>query len=61
MSAPVQLSLDGLPLDPHELAKLPILERAKLYAELQLAPEQREAAEQATRLVVAKRYGGGRR
>lgn len=56
MSAPVQLPLDGLPFDPVELAKLLLLKRVELYERLQLAPEQREAAEQATRLVIAKRY-----
>lgn len=45
----VQLPLDGLPLDPHELAELDIYQRTALYAELGLAPEQREAAEQAVR------------
>ena len=57
----VQLTLGGLPLDPVELAKLPILDRAKLYTELGLDHFQREAAEQATRLVVARRYGRSRR
>jgi hypothetical protein len=56
MSAPVQLPLDGLPFDPFELVKLPLLDRVALYKRLQLAPEQREAAEQATPLVVVKRY-----
>ncbi len=56
MSGGVQLPLDGLPFDPFELAKLPLLDRVALYERLQLAPEQREAAEQATRLVVAKKY-----
>ncbi len=53
----VQLPLGELPLDPRQVAELPILERAKLYADLDLAPEQREAAEEAVRLIVARRYG----
>ena len=56
MSGGVQLPLDGLPFDPFELAKLPLLDRVALYERLRLAPEQREAAEQATRMVVARKY-----
>jgi hypothetical protein len=57
MSASVQLAVDGLPLDPRELAQLPILERAGLYGELDLDVWQREAAEEAARRVVAGNYG----
>ena len=57
----VQIPLDGLPLDPHELAQVPILERAKLYAELDLNPIQRQVAEEAVRLIIAGEYlRGGR-
>ncbi|MGI9019202.1 MAG: hypothetical protein ACR2G3_00635 [Solirubrobacterales bacterium] len=59
MSA-VQLTLDGLPLDPRELAQLSILERADLYEALDLHPLQRAAAEEAARLVLARRYPGRR-
>ena len=61
MNGGVQLSLGGLPLDPVELAKLPILERIALFEELGLSREQREAAEQACRLVIAQRYPTRRR
>jgi hypothetical protein len=52
----VQLPLNGLPLNPHELAKLPILARGKLYAELALHPTEREAAEEAVRAVQRRMY-----
>ena len=52
----VQLTFGGLPLDPVELATVPILERTDLYRKLDLDPAQREAIEAAVRLVVAKRY-----
>jgi hypothetical protein len=57
----VQLTLGGLPLNPHELARVPLDRRIRLYEEIGLDVWQREAAEQAVRLVIAKRYGGGRR
>ncbi len=54
----VQLSLTpDRGLDPAELAQLPILERAQLYTDLGLDAWQREAAEQATRAVIAETYG----
>ena len=57
----VQIRLAGLPLDPVELAKVPIFERAKLYAELDLDPIQRQVAEEAVRLIIAGEYlRGGR-
>ena len=57
MSGGVQLRLAAeLPLDPVELARLPILARAALYSELQLAPEQRECAEAAVRRVLRAEY-----
>ena len=59
MKPSVQLPFPGLPFDPVELAKLPILDRAKLYADLGLHPIQREAAEAACRAVVAGRYRRG--
>lgn len=54
---PTQLTLEGLPLDPHALAEIPLLERAALYADLQLDPHQREAAEAAVRALLAGTYG----
>jgi hypothetical protein len=39
----VQLSFEAAGLDPHELAELPILSRAKLYDDLGLNDHQREA------------------
>jgi hypothetical protein len=56
MSAVVQLRLDGLPVDPEQLAELLSFERAALYRELGLDWDQREAAEAAVRLVLARRY-----
>ena len=52
----VQLRLAELPLDPVALSQLPILARAKLYSDLQLSPSQREAAEDAVRLVLRRSY-----
>jgi hypothetical protein len=49
MTGAVQLRLGGLPLDPRELARLSILERAALYTQLDLDAQQREAAEEAVR------------
>ena len=60
MRGDVQLTLAGLPLDPRALSKVPILERAELYAALQLSGAQREVAEEATRLVIAGEYRGRR-
>lgn len=57
MSVAVQLSFEAEGLDPHELALLSITERGRLYAELDLAPLQIAAAEDAVRLVLARRYG----
>ena len=57
----VQSPLDGLPLDPHELARLSIFERTKLYAELRLCSIQRQAAEEATRRVIAGNYARSHR
>ena len=54
----VQIRLAGLPLDPVELAKVPIFERAKLYAELDLDPIQRQVAEEAVRLIIASESCG---
>lgn len=59
MKSSVRLALPGLPLDPVELAKLGILDRTKLYADLGLHPIEREAAEAAVRQVLAGRYGRG--
>lgn len=51
------LAVDAeLPVDPVELAKLPILERAELYGELGLDPQQRECAEAAVRRVLRRSY-----
>jgi hypothetical protein len=55
----VQLPLEvggSLPLDPVELAAVPILDRRRLYDDLGLDLLQRQAAEAAVRLVVAKQY-----
>lgn len=46
-----------LPCDPRELAQVPILERARLYEQLHLDPEQREVIEAAVRLVKRAEYG----
>jgi hypothetical protein len=53
---PVQLNLDG-GLDPRQLARLALLERVKLYDELNLSIEQRECAEQAVRMISGGMYG----
>jgi hypothetical protein len=55
----VQIKLpvdERLPLDPHEVAQLAVLERRELYASLQLSGAQREAIEQAVRLVRRREY-----
>jgi len=52
----VQLSFEARGLDPHELAKLSIYDRIEVYQELGLTPDQREAAEGAVRLIVAREY-----
>jgi hypothetical protein len=54
----VQLRIAESPLDPRELAALPIFERAVLDTELGLHPIQREAAEAAVRMIMAGPYGG---
>jgi hypothetical protein len=59
MTGGVQLRIGGLPLDPRELARLPIRERARIYAELGLDPEQREVIEEAARLVRRREYRRG--
>jgi hypothetical protein len=46
-----------LPFDPVDLSRLSILERAELYAALDLHPIQREAAEAAVRAVLRGEYG----
>ena len=53
----VQLRLAGLPVDPIEVAKLFAYERARLYSDLGLTWQQREAVEAAVRLEVAGEYG----
>jgi hypothetical protein len=61
MSGAVQLVLDGgLPLDPEEVARLLAHERRALYLDLNLCPAQTAAIEEAVRLVLAKKYSGGR-
>jgi hypothetical protein len=62
VTAGTQLSFDGL--DPYELAELFAHERGRLYDELGLDWAQRQAAEQAVRMVAANEYareyeGGG--
>ena len=60
MTGGAQLRLDAggaLPLDPVQMAEVPILERAKVYDALCLDFPQRQAVEEAVRLVIAKRYG----
>ena len=53
----VQLRLAAeLPVDPLELTALSILDRAALYAELELSAEQREVAEEAVRRVLRREY-----
>jgi len=47
-----------LPLDPRELLAP---ERGRLYSELGLDSPQREAAEEAVRLIQVGRYGGARK
>jgi hypothetical protein len=56
VSSAVQLTFDGLPLDPNEVARLLALERAALDRELQLDPLQVASIEQAVRLVIAGTY-----
>ena len=58
MSAAVQLTFDGLPLDPHQVARLLAHERSTLYRELKLHPLQIAAAEEAVRQVIAGHYRG---
>ncbi len=58
----VQLRIAAeLPIDPEAAAKLTTPERGRLYDQLALDLLQRQAAEEAIRLVIAKRYGRGRR
>lgn len=62
MTGDVQLRLVAeLPIDPESAAKLTTPERGKLYDELGLDFEQRQASEDAVRLVIAKRYARYRR
>jgi hypothetical protein len=62
VSGGVQLRIGAeLPIDPESAAKLTTPERGALYNELELDFEQRQAVETAVRLVIAKRYGRGRR
>jgi hypothetical protein len=53
----VQLRLDGLPVDPREVAKLLAPERGALYRDLNLDPLQVAAAEEAVRAVLRGSYG----
>jgi hypothetical protein len=55
-AAAVQLSFEAEGLDPHELAGIPILERAALYDTLGLDRLQRQAVEEALRAVLAGQY-----
>ncbi len=57
---PLQTGSSTLPFDPHQLATLPTPERGRLYGELGLDFPQRQAAEDAVRLVLRRRYGGRR-
>lgn len=59
VSATVQLRLDGLPLDPIEVAQLTSPDRGKLYRDLRLCPLQIVAIEEAVRRVVAGAYPRG--
>jgi hypothetical protein len=57
VSGGVQLRIAAeLPIDPVAAAEIPILERRRLYDELGLDVLQRQAVEEAVRLVVAKKY-----
>ena len=59
---PVQLRLDPvLPIDPEAAAKLTAPARRRLYDALHLDLLQRQAAEEAVRLVIRRQYGKGRR
>ena len=51
-----QLDLVELPLDPVQLARMTSPERGALYRRLGLHPVQIEAAEAATRLVLARMF-----
>lgn len=53
----VQLSFEACGLDPRTLAELSVFERIELYGQLGLHPSQRQAIEEAIRLVASKRYG----
>ncbi len=55
MSA-VQLSFEAQGLDPSQLAAMPAHERRHLYDDLDLDALQRQAAEDAVRLVRAEQY-----
>ena len=52
----VQLRLGQLPLDPRELASLPLAERAAIYSALDLHPIQRTVAEEAVRRILRGEY-----
>ena len=58
--APIQLPLRGLPIDPGEMARLPIFDRIEVYGALGLDPEQREAVEEAVRRIKRGEYRGRR-
>jgi hypothetical protein len=61
-SGDVQLRLGAeLPIDPVAAAEIPILDRRRLYDQLDLDLAQRQAVEEAVRMVVAKRYHRRRR
>jgi hypothetical protein len=57
--AHVQLAFEAEGLDPHELAKLSIFERRRLYDAIALDLIQRQVAEEAVRLVLADQYRRG--
>jgi hypothetical protein len=52
----VQLPLDGLPLNPAEVAQLSSPERGALYRDLELSTLQIAAIEEAVRRVIAGTY-----
>jgi hypothetical protein len=57
VSAGVQLRLGAeLPLDPERLAELTAPERGKVYDEARLDFLQRAAAEDAVRMIIARRH-----
>jgi hypothetical protein len=58
MKAAVQLCFEGTEqvLDPRDLAQTSILGRRALYADLGLNALERQALEEAVRLIIARRY-----